>query len=111
MANSKALAIGFKTAVVDTVEIAYTAPTGGQGVHIDASTVSNNTTASVSYKAYIYDSAGTTIGVYQPQTIVVRDRFSPIPGLVNHVVPAGGTIRVETSTANSLEFSFSGIEQ
>lgn len=111
MALSLSLAIGFQNTVADTVEQVYLSPASGQGTLITALTAANNTGSSDTFKAYIYDSAGTETGVAQPQTIVVRDDFSPVSGIVNHVIPAGGSLRVESSTASGIEFTLTGINQ
>ena len=96
---------------VDTIEILYTAPTSGLGTVIRALTVTNNSTASVSYKAYIFSSAGVIEGAIAPLKIVVRDRFDSAASAVNQVIPAGGTLRAENSTANALSFYMTGLEQ
>lgn len=95
----------------DTIQTLYTAPSGGQGVVILALTASNNSTASASYKAYLYDSSDALVEAIVPQKIVVRDRYDLAPSAVNHVIPAGGTLRAENSTANSLSFTLTGREQ
>lgn len=95
----------------DTVTALYTSPSSGAGTLITAFTVSNNSTASASYKAYIYDSTGSLVNAVVPMKIVVRDRYDLAPSAINHVIPAGGSLRVENSTAYSLSFTLSGREQ
>ena len=95
----------------DTITTIYTSPSTGLGTIVNALTVSNNSTASASYKAYIYDSTGSTVGAVSPQKIVVRDRFDSAPAIVNQVIPAGGTLRADNSTASALDFHLTGVEQ
>lgn len=95
----------------DTVETLYTSPAAGAGTLITAFTVSNNSLASASYKAYIHGSGVESVDAVVPLKIVVRDRFDSGPSIVNQVVPAGGTIRAENSTAGALSFYATGIEQ
>lgn len=105
------LAGNFKTAGVDTIEAVYTSPTGGKGTVITAFTASNNFSTSVSYKGYIYDSSGGLVSAVIPQTIVVKDRFHSGPSVVNQTIPAGGTLRIENSAADSLSYYVTGREQ
>jgi hypothetical protein len=100
-----------KVSSADTITPLYTSPTGGGGTIITAFTASNNSAASASYKAYIFDSSGSSVDAIIPQKIVVRDRFDSGPSIVNQVVPAGGTIRVENSTADSISYYATGREQ
>jgi hypothetical protein len=95
----------------DVITTLYTAPTGGQGTIITAFTASNNSEASASYKAYIYDQTGSLVAAVVPMKIVVRDRFDTAPSMVNQVVPAGGSIRAENSTGDAINFYASGREQ
>ena len=102
-----------KTVGADTIEIFFTAKTvgaGGLGARISAFTASNNTTASASYKAYIYNAAGGLVDPVIPQKIVVIDRFDLGPSIVSQIIPAGGTLRIENSTADSLSYYVTGKE-
>lgn len=96
---------------VDTVTTLYTSPTGGQGTIITAFTITNVITTGVSYQIYIADSTGVVSCPIVPFKIVARDNFDSPLGLINHVVPAGGTIRAENSTGNGICFYASGREQ
>ena len=102
-----------KNTLADTVEILYTAPSGptAQGVKIKAFTAANSSATSVSYKAYIYDSAGAAVDPVVPLKIVVKDKSDYAPGAVNHVIPAGGTLRMESSQADALNFYVTGSVQ
>jgi len=90
----------------DTVQSFYPAEVDTQ---ILAFTATNNSTASVSYKAYIYSSAGGQRAIV-PQTIVVRDRFDLGVSAVGFLIPAGGSLRMESSEANALSFNVVGQE-
>ncbi len=90
------------------IETFFTAPTGGIGTVILAFTASNNTTEGATYKAYIYDSSGSLIGAVVPQKIVVRDRFDLAPSAVGQLIPPGGSLRMESSTASSVTFRVTG---
>ena len=96
---------------IDSVTVLYTASAAGLGTVINAFTATNSSASSVTYKAYIYDITGSVVSAVIPQTIVVKDRFHAGASIVNQVVPAGGTIRVENSAANGLNFYCSGREQ
>ena len=111
MANDKVLIPNTTISTVDTITSLYTSPSAGAGTVIRSFTVSNNSAASASYKAYIFDSTGTVVGAIVPMKIVVKDRFDSAPSAVNQTIPAGGTLRAENSTASALNFYMSGLEQ
>lgn len=97
----------------DTIEKFYDSPaasSGGQGTRISAFTASNNSTASASYKAYIYDSSGAAKAAVVPLKIVVKDRFNLAPSIVGHIIPPGGSLRMESSTAGAITFRVTGSE-
>lgn len=96
--------------VADGIETFYTAPADGTGTKISSFTATNNTESSKSYKAYIYDASGTAVGAIIPLKIVVRDRFDLGAGLVGHVIPKSGTLRMESSDADSIIFRVTGNE-
>jgi hypothetical protein len=100
-----------KISAPDVITTLYTSPSSGGGTIVTAFTVSNNSTASAYYKAYIYDSTGAVVDPVIPLKIVVRDRFDVGASIVNQVVPAGGTIRAENSTGDALNFYATGREQ
>lgn len=105
------IVINRSSAVADTIESFYTSPPQGAGTVVTAFTASNDTTSSKTYKAYIFDLTGTVVRSVIPQTIVVRDRASTGPSIIDLVIPAGGTLRMESSDIDSLLFNVSGIEQ
>lgn len=100
-----------KIIVPDVITALYTSPSDGLGTIITAFTASNDSSASASYKAYIFDAAGSVVSPVIPLTIVVKDRFNSGPSIVNQVVPSGGTIRIENSTGDALNFYATGREQ
>lgn len=105
------LVFNAKNTGFDTIEQFYESPVGGNGTRIKAFTASNDTTSSISYKAYIYNEAGDLVSSVIPQTIVVRDRADYGSSIINQVVPAGGSLRMESSEADSLNFYVTGLEQ
>lgn len=95
----------------DSIQSFYTSPSQGAGTVILAFTATNNTIQSASYKGYIFDSSGSLLNAVIPQKIVVRDRFDLGPSAVGHLIPAGGTLRMESSTATSIAFRVTGDEK
>lgn len=106
MAGEFTLIANQQSASANTVESLYTA---SADTLITAFTVTNSTGVNRSYKAYIYDSAGVPAGATVPLKFVTSNRgYDLAPSIVGHVVPKGGTIRVESSAANSLVFRATG---
>ena len=97
-----------KNTAADTVEKFADAPTNN-AIEILGFTASNNSDASVTYKAYIYSSESLVDAII-PQKIVVPDRFDLGPSIVGMVIPKGGSLRMETSTAEALLFNVVGQE-
>lgn len=100
-----------KNTAPDTIEAFYTSPASGLGTRIKSFTAANDSSASVSYKAYIYSSSGGAVDAVIPQTIVVKDKADFGPAIINQVIPPGGTLRMESSTADALNFYVTGVEQ
>lgn len=105
------LVLNAQNTAADTIESFYDSPANGAGTSILAFTASNDTEASVSYKAYIFDSSGDPVKAIIPQKIVVRDRFDLGVSTITHRIPAGGSLRMESSTAESLSFTVTGDPQ
>jgi hypothetical protein len=99
-----------QNASANAIQIFYTSPTGQGGTLINAFTASNNTDSNKTYKAYIYDASATALTAIIPQKIVVRDRFDLGPSIVGQLIPAGGTLRMESSAAASVAFRVTGSE-
>lgn len=102
----KILVFNAKNSSADTIQSFYPAEVDTQ---ILTFTASNDSAASVSYKAYIYGPSGAPDAVV-PQKIVVKDRFDLGPSIVGKLIPAGGSLRMETSEADALLFNATGEE-
>ena len=92
---------------IDTPEILFTA--GTKGVIIESFTAANNAGVNASYKAYIVEQDGTQ----QPQIpfkIVVWGENDLGIGVVNQIIPAFGTLKLESSSLNSIYFTATGRE-
>ena len=94
----------------DSIEQLYGSPTGGDGTIITAFSAINNSGVNASYKAYIYDSTGAAVDAVIPVKIVVRNRFDVGASITNQLIPAGGSLRTESSAADSITFRVSGVE-
>lgn len=97
----------FKNTVVDTVQVAFTA--GINPVVIEAFTAANNSTVNASYKAYIVTSSGIEQPL-RPFKVVVWGELDLGIGVVNQVIPAGGTLKLESSALDSIYFTVTGRE-
>ena len=110
MATNVVLVNSGKNLSADTIQAFYTAPSTGLGTIITAFTATNNTSSNQSYKAYIYAASGLLLDAVTPRKIIIRDKFDPGSGIVNHLIPAGGTLRMESSAADTIAFRVSGKE-
>lgn len=102
------VADNFVNTSVDTIEDVYDAP-ATNGVVIESITAANNSSVNASYSLYIK----TETGVLQPiikHNIVVWGRSDLGIGAVNHLIPAGATLQVESSAINSIYFTITGRE-
>lgn len=92
----------------DTVQTIFTAP-AKQSLIIEAFTAANTSKVNASYKAYIKS----LVGEQQPQipfNVVVWGENDLGIGMVNQIIPAGGSLRVESSAINSIYFTVTGRE-
>ena len=96
----------------DTIESFFGSPSGAgnSGTKIKAFTASNDTLTSHSYKAYIYP-AGWVAGddpvpAIIPQSIVVRDKADYGPSIIGQVIPKGGSLRMESTSADGSFLNF-----
>jgi|GEM_PF-4364701 len=106
MANEFTLVAGIRNSAANTAEAIYSA---GDNTIITAFTVTNNTGVNRSYRAYIYDSSGNSTGAITPLKFVKNNSgYDLAPSIVGHIIPVGGTLRVESSEANSLVFRVTG---
>jgi len=104
----KQLVDNFVNSQVDAAQVAFTAP-ATIAVTIDSFTAANNSQVNASYKAYIK----TSTGVLSPQVpfkVVVWGENDLGIGIVNQVIPPGGSLQVESSALDSLYFTVSGRE-
>lgn len=96
--------------LANTIQSFYTSPATGAGTVITAFTATNNTGSNRTYKAYIYALGATSSSAVTPLKIIIRNRFDPGNAIVNHLIPPGGTLRMESDLANSIAFRVTGNE-
>lgn len=104
---TKQIINNYSNDVANAMQVAYTAPSTN-GVVIESFTAANNSGVNASYKAYIVVG-----GIEKPQIpfkIVTWGEIDLGIGLVNQVIPAGGELRFESSTINSIYFTITGRE-
>ena len=94
----------------DAIQLFYTSPIRSGGTRVNAFTATNNTESNKTYKAYIYDSSGTALNAVIPQQIIVRNRFDLGSAIVGQLIPAGGSLRMESNAASSISFRVTGNE-
>ena len=100
------IASNYSNNIADTVQTVYTSPATSNTV-IESFTAANNSGVNASYKAYIVSSNG----IEQPQVpfkVVVWGESDLGIGIVNQAIPAGGTLRVQTSAIDSVYFTVTG---
>jgi len=95
--------------VIDTRQVFHTSPLAGTGTTIVSFTAANNSTVNASYTAYITGSLVNDQPII-PFKIVVWGENDLGIGLVNQVIPPGGTLTMESSAINSIYFSVSATE-
>ena len=105
MASSQ-LVDNFLNTFVDTPQEARTIDTVND-IAIDSFTVTNNSAVNASYKAYIKSSTGVLTPIIPFKVVVWGENDLGI-GIVNQVIPKGGSLQVESSALNSLYFTVSG---
>lgn len=98
----------FSNTIVDTVQTVYTAPQL-QNVSIESFTAANNSTVNASYKAYIISPLNKEFP-QRPFKVVVWGEVDLGIGIVNQVIPAGGSLKVESSAIDSIYFTVTGRE-
>lgn len=96
----------FLNSVVDTPESAFSNGTV-DSVVIDAFTITNNSKVNASFKAYIKSSTGVLTPIIPFRIVVWGDNDLGI-GIVNQVIPPGGTLQLESSALDSLYLTVSG---
>ena len=105
MATDSVLVNGVTTSVANTLETIYIA---SSDTLIKAVTVTNPTNINASYLMDIVPSDEDTTKPEIPFRVVVRLKTDLAPEVIGQVIPAGGTLRVETSAANSISFRVTG---
>lgn len=90
---------------VDTPEALFT-NSSSSGVLIESFTAANNSIVNASYKAFIV--LGATEQPQIPFKVVVWGENDLGIGLVNQVIPPGGSLKLETSALNSIYFTATG---
>jgi len=103
----KNLSVNFVNTAADTPQAVFTAT---NPVKIDAFTATNNSTVNASYQAYIVPSGESANNPVIPFEIIVWGENKLGLGLVNQVIPTGGTLQVESSQIDSIYFTISGRE-
>ena len=108
MATPKQLVSNVANPSIDTIKVFYTDDGTGAGTVIDAFTAANTSTVNASYKAYITTNTGTIENPQQPFKIVVWGDFDLGTGIINQLIPPGGTLSMESSAIDSIYFTVSG---
>ena len=96
---------------VDTPERFYLDDGTLSGTIIDAFTASNADSTSginASYKAYIVDASGDAVNPQISFKIVVWGEKDLGAGVVNQLIPPGGSLHMEASDTNRIYFTVSG---
>jgi hypothetical protein len=104
---TKQIADNFSNTIVDTIQSATLV--SEKNMVIEAFTAVNNSSVNASYKAYIVTSSG-VVKPIRPFKVVAWGELDLGAGIANQVVPAGGTLRVESSAINSIYFTVTGRE-
>ena len=106
--TTKQIVDNFSNTIADTVQTIFTAPTD-KNVVIESFTAANNSGVNASYKAYIVSILEKEFP-QRPFKIVVWGEIDLGIGLVNQIIPAGGSLRFETSAIDSIYFTVTGRE-
>jgi len=106
MAKDSVLVDGVKNSNANTLETIFSASVD---TLIKAVTVSNPTTINASYTMNIVPVDEDITEPEIPFRVVIRLKSDLAAEVVNHVIPKGGTLRVESSAANSLAFRVTGV--
>jgi len=105
MAKDSVLVDGITATAADTLETIFTAI---EDTLIKAVTASNPTTVNASYVMNIVPESGDITKPEIPFRVVVRLKSDLAVEVVNQVIPKGGTLRISTSTADSIAFRVTG---
>ena len=94
--------------VIDTPQVLFTASVNNDVV-IESFTAANTSTVNASYRAFIVSA----LGAEQPQIpfkVVTWGENDLGIGVINQVIPAGGTLKLECSALDSIYFTVAGRE-
>lgn len=92
--------------IANTVQEFYTSP-AGQSTMIESFTASNTSDVNASYVAYIQSDGGVLQAQIPFRVVVWGDNDLGI-GIVNQVIPPGGSLRIESSAIDSIYFTVTG---
>lgn len=107
------MVINTANTIVDEIQKFYDSPksaTGGKGTRVTKFSAPNDTTSSIDYKAYIVGADGVVKKAIIPQTTVVRDKADLGASIVGQLIPPGGSLQMESSVANAMQFYVTGNE-
>ena len=96
--------------VADSPEIFYVSPSTGKGTVINAFTASNTSLVNRDYQAYIVGLSGSATNPIRPFKIVVWGEVDLGTGIVNQIIPPGGSLRMESSAIDSIHWTVTGQE-
>lgn len=105
MATDSVLVNGVTAVLANTLEIIFTATSD---TLIKAVTASNPTNTNASYVMNIVPSSGDITKPEIPFRVVVRLKADLAAEVIGQVIPTGGTLRIETSAADSISFRVTG---
>ena len=107
------MVINAANTAVDVIQKFYDSPpssTGGKGTRVTKFSAPNDTTSSIDYKAYIVGADNVIKKAIIPQSTVVRDRVDLGASIVGQLIPPGGSLQMESSVANAMQFYVTGNE-
>jgi len=107
---NKLLVASQKASAANTPQVFYTSPSNGLGTIITNFTASNDTIATRTQKAYIVPKGGSATVPLLPKRAIVQDRTDISPEMAGQLIPAGGTLQMESDTASSIAWTVSGRE-
>lgn len=107
---NKQLVASQKASAADTPQVFYTSPSNGLGTIITNFTASNDTVATKTYKAYIVVSGGSATVPNVPQRAISTNRTDISPEMAGQLIPAGGTLQMESDASSSISWTVSGRE-
>lgn len=105
MATDSVLVDGVTATLANTLEVIFSA---SEDTLIKAVTASNATNVNASYVMNIVPLSGDTTKPEIPFKVVVRLKSDLGAEVVGQVIPKGGTLRIETSAADSISFRVTG---